>query len=232
MTLKRELSAVRAARTLGALALAPAGAVCSDACVTTLAHYHWDTLMGGAFQELLRHVERSVRGGMQTQLARQYQRDDWWEAVALQPRTVEKIEAAKRELRRHSLPVTTPAVVGHLTFGFWAILLSRGDGYDYETRLWRPALYHAFPYYRGPREPVRREIDALRLLRNHLAHPDDTAISTRNLSAAHASIYRVMEWISPDAAAWLRTVDRVPAVLAARPSPCAGTCIPQQRRGR
>lgn len=232
MTLKRELAAVRAARALGALALAPEGAVCSAACVTTLAHYHWDTLVGGAFQELLRHVERSVRVGMQTQLARQYQRTDWWEAVRLHPRTMEKIDAAKKDLRRNGLPVTTSAVVGHLTFGFWAILLSRGDGYDYETRLWRPALHHAFPYYRGPREPVHREIDALRRLRNHLAHPDDTPISARDLGSAHASIYRVMEWISPDAAGWLRAVDRVPAVLAARPAPCAGACIPPQRRGR
>lgn len=232
VTRKREPDVGRAIRALGARALAPADVLCSDGCLAALAHYHWDTLVSGAFQELLWSVERSVRVEMQRQLARQYQRADWWEAVRLHPRTMAKIENARNEVRGLGLPVTNPAVVAHLTFGFWAALLSRGDGYHYENQLWRPALFHAFPFYQGRRETLRQEIDSLRRLRNHISHPDGTAISTRNLKGAHDSIYRVMEWISPDTADWLRTIDRVPVVLAARPSPCAGVCIPSPRRGQ
>jgi hypothetical protein len=63
-----ELSTVRVIRTLGADRYAPAGSLCSEVCRSTLDFYHWDSLVGGALEELLRHVERGVANGMHAQL--------------------------------------------------------------------------------------------------------------------------------------------------------------------
>jgi hypothetical protein len=60
-------------------------------------------------------------------------------------------------------------------------LLGRGDGYD--QRLWRPALYRAFPGYRGPRQNLHRKVDYLRIFRNKIAHHGP--IHHRHLTAGH-----------------------------------------------
>jgi hypothetical protein len=54
-----------------------------------------------------------------------------------------KIDEAVRQLSRRG-PVPAPAhVVAELPFGFWVSLL--GSGNSYHQRLWRTALYRAFP---------------------------------------------------------------------------------------
>lgn len=227
-----ESSAVRIIRVLGADRYTPAAMLCpAPACRAALSYYEWDSTVVSAFQELLRHVERSACGSMNGQLTIRFQREDWWadSRLRLHPYAEQEVQTAQRKLIKARIAATPSAIVGRLTFGFWVSLLGRGR--DYETQLWRPALSRAFPRYHGPRVPVHTELDQLRELRNHLSHPDDTPVSTRDLKSAHESVYRVVGWVCRDTADWLRTVDRVPAILAARPDPCAGACIPPQRRG-
>jgi hypothetical protein len=227
-----ELSTVRVIRTLGADRYAPAGSLCSEVCRSTLDFYHWDSLVGGALEELLRHVERGVANGMHAQLTVRFGRTDWWESehAVLHSYAHQELQNARQKLLKARLPVTERAIVGRVSFGFWVSLLGRGI--DYETQLWRPALSRAFPRYKGTRVPLHREVDGLRELRNHLAHPGGNPASARNLVKDHAAIYLVMGWISRDTAAWLHEVDRVPTILALRPEACATPCIPQQRSGR
>jgi hypothetical protein len=232
MTRSSEWSTARVIRALGADQYTPAVMLCpAPVCRAALSYYEWDSAVVGAFQELLRHVERSVRGSMHNELAARFQREDWWAdpRLRLNGFARQAVSTAQEKLARARIPVTPRAVVGRLAFGFWVSLLGRGA--DYETQLWRPALSRAFPGYRGPRVPVHDELDRLRELRNHLAHPGDVPVSTRDLQAARESVYRVLGWVSRDAAAWLRTVDRAPTILAAYPTACAGMCIRRSAGG-
>jgi hypothetical protein len=125
------------------------------------------------------------------------------------------LEAADR-VRAGGRTLKPGEVVYEMTFGFWVSLLSRGN--DYENRLWRPHLRHAFPEYRGNRERLRQDLDYLRTLRNQIMH--HRPIGSRHLAADCASIYRVIGYVSPDLTKWLPAMDRVPMLLAARPGPC------------
>ncbi|MDT0310308.1 hypothetical protein RM780_25650 [Streptomyces sp. DSM 44917] len=98
------------------------------------------------------------------------------------------------------------------------------------TRLWRPALRHAFPAYRGPRRPLHRTLDHLRTLRNKVAHHEP--IGPRDLGADRDSALLVLGYLSDDVQRWVALVDRIPAVLAERPAPCRHLSLPTQRTER
>lgn len=103
------------------------------------------------------------------------------------------------------------SVVAELSFGFWVSLLSR----RYDRYFWVPALHKAFPGYHGDRESLRDNLQAMLRLRNRIMHHEP--IHHRHLEADHAKIYRLLGYIEPEAATWLRKFDRVPDVLAMRP---------------
>lgn len=217
---------------LGAGECVPASVLCvaGRTCQNVLRHYAWDTQLGSALQELLKHQERAMRRAMDARLAKYFGRADWWESRGFRF-TYENRDMMDRA-RGFAPASRTPAqILDRLPFGFWVSLA--GSAVDYEMLLWRPALKHAFPHFHGKREVVYRDLDRLRKLRNHLAHPDERAVSGRtDLQHLHTMVYRVMTWIDPDIAAWARTVDRVPALLEARPAPCVSACIPVQRSQR
>jgi hypothetical protein len=222
----------RVARALRADSYAPLGALCSDSCQVTLPFYAWDARVGSAVEELLRHVERAISQGMNSQLTIRFERADWWQSsrIRLHPHAYAELAKTRSRLERIGASATSEAITARVSFGFWTSLLGRGI--DYETKLWRPALHRAFPRYRGERIPLYQQVDHLRELRNYLAHPGGNPVSARDVVSDHAAIHTVMDWICRDTAAWLRTVDRVPAQLAARPGDCAKLCIPRQRGGR
>ena len=82
---------------------------------------------------------------MHRRLSDLFGRSDWWDAPSLRLHNVARriaADALDEVVRRRRIP-TPDRVVAELPFGFWVSLL--GSGSDYETRLWRPALHHAFP---------------------------------------------------------------------------------------
>jgi hypothetical protein len=205
-------------RRVNATRYAPAGMLCGANCQNALTWYQWDAQMSGAFYELLKHLENTLSLAMSSRLAVGFGQVDWWNAPGIDLHHAAEqmaLEAADR-VRAGGRTLKPGEVVYEMTFGFWVSLLSRGN--DYENRLWRPHLRHAFPEYRGNRERLRQDLDYLRTLRNQIMH--HRPIGSRHLAADCASIYRVIGYVSPDLTKWLPAMDRVPMLLAARPGPC------------
>lgn len=109
--------------------------------------------------------------------------------------------------------------MAELPFSFWVGLL--GKGRDYEQQLWRSQLHLAFPRYHGKRSPLHHDLDAMRLFRNRIAHYEP--IHRRHLAADHATIMRLIGYISVDVAEHVRSLDRVSTVLARRNQACNGS---------
>ncbi|XVQ83855.1 hypothetical protein ACQP2K_34245 [Microbispora siamensis] len=105
-------------------------------------------------------------------------------------------------------------MVAELSFGFWVGLLGRGGHNRYEMRLWWPALRYAFPGYNGPRRALHQDLDHLRTLRNRIAHHEP--VFRRHLAADAATVERVVRYICPVTAEWLREHSRLEEVLRAR----------------
>jgi hypothetical protein len=179
--------------------------------------YDWNLAVSAAFYEVLSHFKVAVRNGLHDQLCQLTQRPDWWMSPGLvfAPEAAEMIAHAVHQARRR-VGRQPGHVVAALPFGFWVTILSAGGSAAYETRRWRPALHRAFSNYRGPRRPLHRRLEHMRLFRNRIAHHEP--IHYRHLAADHATILPVLEWISADFADWVAARSRVPALLAGKPT--------------
>ncbi len=180
--------------------------------VSVVALYVWNLQVSEAFYVPLHCLEICLRNSVHEQLKAKFHRPDWWSTTRLAEQHASKIDKAQSDLRRKGVSQpTADDIVAELSFGFWVSLLSR----RYDRHLWVPALHRAFPNYRGSRELLRDNLEAMVLLRNRIMHHEP--IHHRHLAADHAKIYRLLDYLAPEPALWLRTVDRVPQTIALRP---------------
>lgn len=182
--------------------------------------YSWNIQVSAAFQAPLGCLEVAFRNALHYRLSTLFGRGDWWlsPGTRLHHTGQHILTEAVQEIQRRGIRPTPGRVVAELPFGFWVSLL--GSGTDYETRLWRPALRHAFPGYRGQRRPLHQEFDEVRRFRNRIAHHEP--IHRRDLVADHVRVIRLLGYVSPEYAAWVRLNDRVPDVLAHKADVCQG----------
>lgn len=175
--------------------------------------YRWNLQVSEAFYPALSCLEVSIRNAVNEQLQATYGRPDWWESAPLDQHDASKVQQASDDLRRRKGidPPCVDSIVAELSFGFWVSLLSR----RYDRYFWVPALHKAFPGYHGDRESLRDNLQAMLRLRNRIMHHEP--IHHRHLEADHAKIYRLLGYVEPEAATWLRKLNRVPGVLAKRP---------------
>lgn len=194
-----------------------------------LQRYTWNTALSAAFYGPLQGLEVAVRNAMHRELTRCHGAA-WYDnpRARLDAGTLDRIRAAKEELRRSRYPVDPPHLVAILSFGFWVSLLGRGGRpagqgtkCDYEMTLWRPALHRAFPLARLRRADVHSRLDYLRTFRNRIAHHEP--IFGRHLQADHDSILIATGWISEEVRDWIAFHSRVPRLLAMTESAASET---------
>ncbi|MES0837617.1 MULTISPECIES: hypothetical protein [Nocardiopsidaceae] len=200
--------------------LAPYITAC-DGDSTRAAHlYHWNVAVSAAFYRPLHVLELALRNSMHDRLCDRFGRADWWHAAPLHRKGVQLVAQARDTCLRRGSPASPDDIVTELSFGFWSFLLvSR-----YDRSLWRTALHSAFPFYGGPREDLRRQVDYLRTFRNRIMHHEP--IHHRHLEADHSTIYRVLSWINPEAAGGIRHMDQVPEVLLVKEQEWRGVLPP------
>lgn len=191
--------------------------------VTATRLYWWNVEVSAAFYGPLHCCELAVRNTLNDRMCEGFGRADWWTNAPLAPNGLRLVDKARRRCGETAVHqnrlMTADDVVAELSFGFWVSLVSRGHAYD--RNLWVPHLNRAFPYYSGPRRMLHRELQAMVLLRNRIMHHEP--IHDRPLADYHAQLYRVLGYITPDAANEAIALDRVPEVLAYRNAVCSGT---------
>lgn len=181
----------------------------------------WNTAVSAAFYGPLQGLEVALRNAMHRRLAERYG-PPWYDhpGAGLDRGAMERIAAARSKLARDGDGGDPPRIVAALSFGFWVSLLGPGGRTEagrkanYQMTLWRPALRRAFAHrMRLTRKQAHRPLDALRILRNRVAHHEP--IFARDLIADHACILDVAGWISPAVRAWIEHHSRAPAVIEA-----------------
>lgn len=176
--------------------------------------YKWNIDVSSAFYAPLHCLEVALRNAEHRELTTQFRRPDWWNAPELEHNVrplVDAVEEKAQPAPRGTRTRTTDDTVAELTFGFWVTLVSR----RYDGSLWRQSLHRAFPHFAGERQDPHRDLNTMRLFRNRIMHYEP--IHHRHLAADHATVLRLLGYLSPDLARELRLFDRVPAVLARRP---------------
>lgn len=199
--------------------LLPYKAICSDDLAAAVALYEWNNQMSGAWWCLIAHLEVVVRNAIHDSLSewsiREHGDSRWFLTGAkLFPwETRDVISGARRRAISRGRVETPGRVVAELTLGFWCFLLAA----RYERSLWVPTLRRAFPHLMGTgmRRDVHKAVKEVHLLRNRIAHHEP--IHDRPLDDLHRSALRVVGWICPVTAEWIRERSAVPRLLRRRP---------------
>jgi hypothetical protein len=189
--------------------------------------YTWNTAISAAFYGPLQGLEVALRNALHRELTAAYG-PVWYDnpACGFDAGAVNRIDAAKENLRRAGYVIDPPHVVAELSFGFWVSILGSGGRSamlgsakrNYEMTLWRPCLHKAFQE-RLRRVEAHRPLDYLRTLRNRIAHHEP--IFTRHLEADYGSLLTVTGWICPKTRDWIEHHSRVEDLLVDRET--AGT---------
>lgn len=108
---------------------------------------------------------------------------------------------------------------------WWVGLVGPGQRslrhYDYETSLWQPGLFRAFPLLpQARRKLLHHELNVLRGLRNRIAHHEP--IHHMDIGYLRDLIVRVTGYVEPDVADFVLSVEQVSQALNRREDALSG----------
>jgi hypothetical protein len=165
--------------------------------------YAWNIRACAALYPVLQVAEVSLRNAVDGALASAFGAG-WPYAPAFlralpgRERDAFERERAGVERRTAARRAADCDVVAAQTYWFWVFLLTR----RWEDRVWRQGFPAAFPH--APRHVTREVLharaDALRLLRNRIAHHEP--LLDVDVAGAHGRALAIVRWISPAKAAW------------------------------
>ena len=191
-----------------------------------------DGALAGAFHELLRILELTMRESMHRELKRVYG-ESWMfnQEIFDENSQMTMATAAKR-----AAPSRAPEkIIAEITLGGWVALLQHGGfaAADRRTRvvyretLWRPALCRSFANGKPKQEEVAKVAQRVRHLRNRVAHHESLAFGITQTgqridglrvkqrpAGAFRDIYTLAGFLNPDLAAWLSACKDVELILA------------------
>ena len=171
--------------------------------VKALELYEFNVAISEALYGYLHGLEIAIKNAIHHELNRAYGTPHWYDCAPLSPHHQSKfLQEAKKKAGQN---VPAGKVIAELAFAFWTGLVA----HQYNWTIWVPHLHKAFPHAKTPRNHVFRRLEAIRNLRNRIAHHERILTSYRRLWAGHQShitlpeISECAEWICPDTARWL-----------------------------
>ena len=200
---------------------------CNDDLHRALDLYAWNAHIAAAFLEDLGRLEVVLRNRFDEALtdltASAGVPHPWFDHRTLFPGRSSKhmlkaIAKAKQQAARSGRhQITHSGVIVELGFGFWRYLCAP----RYHTTMWVPVLGAQFPDHpsAGNTARIRSDVESrmrqLHFLRNRVAH--HRPVHRRALAKDAVMILELVQWMCPDAHAWMSGLSPVPAVLATRP---------------
>ena len=178
--------------------------------------YLWNIALAEAFHGPIQAVEVSLRNCVAQALTEEFG-PQWWKAVGFRSlvdaRQADDVDAVLQKVAKTGDAPGAGQIVSGLSFGFWVAMLNA----RYNPTLWSRRLRGAFPDLPATedRESLRRRADAIRLLRNRIAHHEP--ILARNTSKDHADVMAMLRWMSPAMHDWIRPSCRVPEIMRNKP---------------
>lgn len=166
-----------------------------------------------AFYVPLHFLEVALRNRFHAVLA-DHMHEEWYyePGFLLAENQQDQVMEAVDRLREEGKPPTPGRVVAALTFGFWTTFTNR----PYEP-LWRQVLHRSGSRdgRNLSRKDLARPLTRFRKLRNRIAHHEP--VLHWNLTAHHAEMIAVTEWLSPVAADLIARHSRFRDVYPAEP---------------
>lgn len=184
--------------------------------------YIWNTDLSAALYQPLQGLEITLRNAFHRELSKTYG-NDWYSQIPhiLTDISNENIAKAIKDITKRGKTPSPPRIVAELSFGFWVSLLGKGrkGNNNYEMKLWRPALYKAFPNRPSRsfnRKTANREFTQIKDLRNRIAH-HEPIIHSQDVLDEYYRILDAISWLCKDTAIWVSSNSRFVEVFNNRP---------------
>lgn len=133
--------------------------------------YQSNLEMSGRLWPLIALLEVGLRNRFANALEENFGDGFFIEASqTLEPRLNERLTFAANQVKGKGLVDTRNAIVSSLSFGFWTMMLNSRN----ESKLWVPALRHAFRGNRvSSRQILFERLRRVTVLRNRIAHHEN-----------------------------------------------------------
>lgn len=160
-------------------------------------------------------LEVGLRNGIQREMVREFQREDWYEAFkdSTNPELLssyKKVDDARTALRKRGVNPSPEALTAELSFGFWAALFNRKAFPDVSKPLMKVFFY--CPKHARRADVIRSRLNNARGLRNRCFHHEP--LLWQPLFDLHRDILEMVQWIDPRLCIWIKNHDRLPTALA------------------
>lgn len=182
--------------------------------------YAWNTEISAAFYTPLQFAEIGTRNGAVEAITAEFG-DEWHRSRGFQLAIRERVGKHLRPRRDLSVLLerftAAGGVVAELKFAFWQHLFVAAQ----DSRLWNRHMRNAFPGIPlersvvNARQQIHDDIQAIRSLRNRIAHHEP--IITRPLANDLACAVRLSAWRRPAIGNWLQAIEGVTPLLNNRP---------------
>lgn len=195
--------------------------------------YQWNIGLSGAVYEALHFFEVVLRNALDAELSAWnatqkrpsggFHHPDWLtDPSALLFKLTQDgkdikdaTNRAKKATKRRPQPMTHADVLAQMSFGTWRFLLP--DNTAGRMFLWNNALIRAFPHTSGPGKEITKDVAAIHLLRNRVAHLEPL-LHTAAVHARYLSMRRVLAAIHPLMEQRFVSTQRITAHIAQRPA--------------
>ena len=178
--------------------------------------YLWNAKIGEAFHIPIQAVEVGLRNRVSDGLANVFGAE-WWREEKFrriaEPRRLDDIANVIQRVSRRKKDLETGQIVAGLSFGFWVSLLAP----RYNPPIWGGQLRVAFPHLPSgvSRKDLQGRVRQIADLRNRIWHHEP--VFRRNLMADFSLCMKVVGWLCPEKARWIRPHCRVPAIMREKP---------------
>ena len=181
-----------------------------------VARYVWNVALSEALYPALQALEVTLRNSLHSAISARSDDPMWFDQHPsfLQQSELDRISAAKDEVRKERKPLEAGRIVTELSFGFWTSLLD----VRYEPTLWPALLKRAFPAMPRrirTRRFLSKRLNQVRKLRNRVFH-HESILNWKNpgLLEQHAQILDLIQWMNPAAHDTVVLFDRFPTVYS------------------
>ncbi|MEM9426225.1 MAG: hypothetical protein AAGA06_05940 [Pseudomonadota bacterium] len=178
--------------------------------------YLWNAKIGEAFHLPIQAVEVGLRNRVNDGLVHVFGAE-WWQQQdfvdVAEGTRLDDVQLVLRRLDSKGKERSTGQVVAGLSFGFWVAMLHR----RYNPEIWSHCLRSAFPKMPAgiTRDVLHTDVREIAEFRNRIWHHEP--IFRRNLSNDFSMCMKVVQWLCPEKAAWIRPHCRVQSMLREKP---------------
>lgn len=211
--------------------------LCGNGRNRALAMYEWNVALGQALMRDIAHFEVALRNAYDSAFKAKWTDPDHWLLSPSSPvvMPIWRIKANRHGLKRGTdvnyinrkavdsaigkcggVKASAGKVIAELSFGFWRSLTTA----SHEKSIWVPYLHAAYPKGTS-RSAVDNDLRDINVVRNRIAHHEPVFDRYRNPTQEphqiHATIVRLMQMFSNDAANHISSTSMVTSVLIQRP---------------